>query len=84
MYSTHTHTHKREEGKARGNERQGEIENERRKRENKHAPNRLAIEREGKKGREGERTVPKEKHKKTKGKRERGSLRRLAATKGSD
>ena len=75
----------REEGKARENEREEEIENERRKRENKHAPNRLAIETEGKKeGREGERTVPKEKHRKIKGKRERGSLRRLAATKGRD
>ncbi len=50
---THTHTHtareKREEGAVRENERKGEIENERRKRENKHPPNRLAIEREGKK-----------------------------------
>lgn len=57
---THTQTHmkeKREVGKARGNEREGEIENERRKRENKHVPNRLAIEREGKKREERERKL---------------------------
>lgn len=38
---------------ARENEREGETENERRKRENKHAPNRLAIERDGKKRKRG-------------------------------
>ena len=42
-----------EEGKAREKERVGEIENERKKHENKHVPNRLAIESEGKKGGRG-------------------------------
>ncbi|TNN35622.1 hypothetical protein EYF80_054215 [Liparis tanakae] len=62
------------EGRQGENEREGAIEKERRKRENKHAPNRLAIEREGKKEeeRERERAVPKEKHKEIKGKGERG------------
>lgn len=73
MYITHTHCEEKEGGggrqeKMRG--REGETEKERRKRENKHAPNRFAIEREGKKaeGRE-KRTVPKEKHKKIKEKK---------------
>lgn len=47
----------REEGKGRGNEREGEIENQRRKRENKHAPYRLSIEREGNKKKEMEREL---------------------------
>lgn len=48
---------KEREGRQGENEREGAIEKERRKRENKHAPNRLAIEREGKKEEEREREL---------------------------
>lgn len=69
-----------------------EIENERGKRENKHAPNRLlAIEREERERVEGENCAQGEKRRKgahvhtnNKTEKEERELRRLAATKGSD
>lgn len=75
MDAWRAHTYGGGEEGGKGNKREGEIENERRKRENKHASNRLAIEREErKKEKDYKRTEPKEKHKKIKEEREPGKV----------